>query len=643
MSDSAVLQGKLNIALIRAENLRDADVFGLSDPYAVLNVYQCPEASEGKDGERKLVASFRSLTVENSLNPTWSQSFTVPLGDGREELLLAKGDRSGGALEVDIFDEDNGSRDDFLGCLDSPIQTETMPVRADRPGPEDPCLELPVIHNKNQKGVLFFRCWITLNEETEEEKIMSGSIDMEAIIGATLHLGAVRAVNLRRADVFSESDPYVSITVLGGADLEETGKWESYECDSTRNPHWEDEGKLSFETAKILRDTPDGGHLLVKLMDKDEGTADDELGRLGAPIRISELYFGTTGPKEPKAHPVVWEGEEHGTVYLDLWVEPDAKLARLADFATSKFKEVCEAAASPMRSRWTSNQYQQTILTLAKVIDFIDKAAKDWRIRPLMPCTDAELAAGLSVVDLLTKAWKTKLVEEENREADRKKQLEATAWVEKGWESRVERKWEPQPHLTEHQRWYYKDVHATHQKVQRGVANSAGTFLKEQLFEVDAERAHLGGLKMRRKEARLVGTYLGFATKLVELDLAQNYICDAGVVEIAKSLRLHPTLKMLNLRKNQIMENGCGLLCEALKENAALQIFDLSENRIGNGATVHLCNMLLRNAGLRELFLQGNQISGGKELGQLEQSKRTRLVVKSTYPDKADHRFEMVV
>ena len=83
---------------------------------------------------------------------------------------------------------------------------------------------------------------------------------------------------------------------------------------------------------------------------------------------------------------------------------------------------------------WTSNQYQQTILTLAKVIDFIDKAAKDWRIRPLMPCTDAELAAGLSVVDLLTKAWKTKLVEEENREADRKKQLEATAWRRAGFE-----------------------------------------------------------------------------------------------------------------------------------------------------------------------------------------------------------------
>ena len=116
------MEGQLNIVLIRAENLRDADIFGLSDPYAVVNVYQCLLTTEKLNEERKLIASFRTLTVENSLNPTWSQSFCIPIGEGKDMLLLDKETRSGAVLEVDIFDEDLGKQDDFLGQIDSPIR-----------------------------------------------------------------------------------------------------------------------------------------------------------------------------------------------------------------------------------------------------------------------------------------------------------------------------------------------------------------------------------------------------------------------------------------------------------------------------------------------------------------------------------------
>ena len=100
------------------------DIFD-SDPYAIIKIYQCLKPLEVRE-RRKLLTSFRSLTVDNTLNPTWSQSFCVPLGVSERKLQLDK--EKGGALEVQIFDEDSGKRDDFLGCTDSPILTETLSI-----------------------------------------------------------------------------------------------------------------------------------------------------------------------------------------------------------------------------------------------------------------------------------------------------------------------------------------------------------------------------------------------------------------------------------------------------------------------------------------------------------------------------------
>ena len=76
-------------------------------------------------------------------------------------------------------------------------------------------------------------------------------------------------------------------------------------------------------------------------MDKYEDAEDQELGRLVGPIHVSKVHFGTRGPAEPVSHQVQFEDKQHGILYLDFWVEPHKKLARLADFATSKFQEVC--------------------------------------------------------------------------------------------------------------------------------------------------------------------------------------------------------------------------------------------------------------------------------------------------------------
>ena len=645
------LEGTLHVVLISAEKLRDADVFGVSDPYAVISVYQIePFRANGNHTEEsngklqtmgRPALSWRSITISNTLDPEWSQSFRGSIGSGQEKLQLCSQTRQGGVLQIQLFDEDVGNKDGHLGDS-SPIYTNALHVVSVPPGPQEAVFELPVIHNYIQKGTLYLRAWIEANEKTEEEKLIAGEIDMEEIVGATLHLGAVRAVGLRRADMFSDSDPYVKMSVLGGVDLDCVTTWQSYECDSTRNPHWDDEGTFSFSKLHIEQATPDGGQVLVKVMDKDKGADDDELGALTAAIRVKELHFGKSGPKEPTEHAVFYNGEQEGVLYLDLWVEPDAKLARLADFATRKFKEVCAAAESPLRPKWTVAQYTQTIAHLEKVIAFISIAAKDWRIRPLMECSDEELSIGLSMVDMLSKARESKIKQEKTEESMRIVREEKKRWVQEGWKDRVGKTW-GQSCLTDHQKWYYNEVHATHGKLRRGEANASGIFLKEQLFDTESTRAHLGGLKIRLKEAMLIGTYIQFAQNLVELDLGSNYICEKGIVPLADNLKSHPSLRMLNLRRNQIKEQGCVVLCNALTENKMLHLCDLSENRIGKGALVPLCTMLLRNSGLRELYLHGNDelVRCARCVEKLEHAKKMRILMKSNSPDPADLRFEL--
>ncbi|KRZ16180.1 Dimethyladenosine transferase 1, mitochondrial [Trichinella zimbabwensis] len=87
-------QGVVRVGVIAATNLENKDSFlkGKSDPYVRITV----------GGQ-----IYQTKTVENNLNPVWNEEF---------DAIVDQAD--GQYLGVELYDEDPGSRDEFLGNLD---------------------------------------------------------------------------------------------------------------------------------------------------------------------------------------------------------------------------------------------------------------------------------------------------------------------------------------------------------------------------------------------------------------------------------------------------------------------------------------------------------------------------------------------
>jgi Ca2+-dependent lipid-binding protein len=71
---------RLNVTIVKATNLRDHDVIGLSDPYVVVEM-----------GGRK----YKTRTCDNTLNPVWDEEFAFMVADDNAAQITFR-----------IFDED---------------------------------------------------------------------------------------------------------------------------------------------------------------------------------------------------------------------------------------------------------------------------------------------------------------------------------------------------------------------------------------------------------------------------------------------------------------------------------------------------------------------------------------------------------
>ncbi|XP_010559119.1 PREDICTED: synaptotagmin-4-like [Tarenaya hassleriana] len=88
-------QGKLTVTVVRASNLKNMELIGKSDPYAV--VYIRP------------VFKYKTNTIENNLNPVWDQTFELIAEDKETQFLT-----------VEVFDKDVG-QDERLGLAKLPL------------------------------------------------------------------------------------------------------------------------------------------------------------------------------------------------------------------------------------------------------------------------------------------------------------------------------------------------------------------------------------------------------------------------------------------------------------------------------------------------------------------------------------------
>jgi len=90
--------GILQIEMIGADNLRKADIMGLSDPYVVIKL-----------GEKEV----KTKVISNTLNPRWNEKFDILVHDKLAQVLLFR-----------VFDEDVES-DDPLGNCQIPLTVLT--------------------------------------------------------------------------------------------------------------------------------------------------------------------------------------------------------------------------------------------------------------------------------------------------------------------------------------------------------------------------------------------------------------------------------------------------------------------------------------------------------------------------------------
>ena len=98
----------VKLTLHEATGLCKKDIFGASDPYAI--IYREAVGSFGSTDPTKPTNTLgRTKTIPRTLNPVWNEAFEIDVDMFKHVLI------------VDVFDENRMTRDDFLGRVTIPM------------------------------------------------------------------------------------------------------------------------------------------------------------------------------------------------------------------------------------------------------------------------------------------------------------------------------------------------------------------------------------------------------------------------------------------------------------------------------------------------------------------------------------------
>ena len=115
-----------------------------------------------------------------------------------------------------------------------------------------------------------------------------------------------------------------------------------------------------------------------------------------------------------------------------------------------------------------------------------------------------------------------------------------------------------------------------------------------------------GGMKDATKYTQFFNDY---ADNLLELNLYNTNISDAGATALAQALHHNSTLKRLYLSNNNISNVGATALAQALHHNSTLEMLHLSNKNISDVGATDLAQALHHNSTLNELHLSNTNIS----------------------------------
>ncbi|GAA0172064.1 membrane trafficking regulatory protein [Lithospermum erythrorhizon] len=136
-------QGKLMITVLKANDLKNKELIGKSDPYAV--VYVRP------------LFKVKTKTIDNNLNPVWDQSFELIAEDKETQSLI-----------FEVFDEDVG-QDERLGVAKLPLIELVPDTVKECELRLMPSLDMLKIKDKKDRGTISVK--VLYHEFNKEEQL----------------------------------------------------------------------------------------------------------------------------------------------------------------------------------------------------------------------------------------------------------------------------------------------------------------------------------------------------------------------------------------------------------------------------------------------------------------------------------------
>lgn len=136
-------QGLLTVTVIKANDLKNMEMIGKSDPYVVLYI--------------RPLFKVKTKVVDNNLNPTWNQTFELIAEDKETQSLI-----------FEVFDQDIG-QDTRMGIVKLPL----IELQAETPKELElrllPSLDMLKIKDKKDRGTLTIK--VLYHEFNKEEQL----------------------------------------------------------------------------------------------------------------------------------------------------------------------------------------------------------------------------------------------------------------------------------------------------------------------------------------------------------------------------------------------------------------------------------------------------------------------------------------
>ncbi|PSS11736.1 Synaptotagmin-4 like [Actinidia chinensis var. chinensis] len=136
-------QGKLTVTVVKANDLKNMEMIGKSDPYVVVHI--------------RPLFKVKSKVVENNLNPVWNQTFELIAEDKETQCLV-----------LEVFDQDIG-QDKRLGIVKLPL----IELEAETPKEVElrllPSLDMLKIKDKKDRGTITIK--VLYHQFNDEEQM----------------------------------------------------------------------------------------------------------------------------------------------------------------------------------------------------------------------------------------------------------------------------------------------------------------------------------------------------------------------------------------------------------------------------------------------------------------------------------------